>query len=136
MTTPGGQVITAKVLLLFCETMAREKRHILSELVQVKGLMSLLMKPRNYRKWTSEDKRELRIHLRRLSRVSAYIALLIVPGGFAMLPVMAWWLDRRTSRRGASQAEQQLTRVAWARPYIPAASRQRDKCTKSQGPLR
>jgi hypothetical protein len=129
-------MITAKMLLLFYETMAREKRHILSELVQVTGLMPLLMKPRNYRKWTSEDKRELRLHLRRLSRVSAYIALLVVPGGFAMLPVMAWWLDRRASRRGAPQAVQQLTHVAWARQYIPATSRRRDGCTNSKGPLR
>lgn len=129
-------MITAKMLLLFYETMAREKRHILSELVQVKGLMRLLMKPRNYRKWTSEDKRELRLHLRRLSRASAYIALLAVPGGFAMLPVMAWWPDRRTSQRGAPQAEQQLTYLAWARQYIPATSRRRDECAKSKGPLR
>ena len=129
-------MITAKMLLLLYEAMAREKRHILSELVQVKGLMPLLMKPRNYRKWTSEDKRELRLHLRRLSRASAYIALLVMPGGFAMLPVMAWWLDRRTSRRGAPQAERNLTHVAWARQSIPATSRRRDESTKSKGPLR
>jgi hypothetical protein len=108
-----GQMITAKMILLFCETMAREKRRILSELVQVIGLMPLLMKPRNFQKWTSEDKRELRPHLKRLSRTSAYIALLVMPGGFAMLPVMAWWLDRRSSRRGAPQAQQHLTHAAW-----------------------
>lgn len=87
--------------LQFYNTMDRERRYILSEFVQVKGLMPLLMKPRNNQQWTPQDKRELRLQLKRLSRVSAYIALLVMPGGFAMLPVMAWWLDRRRSRHGA-----------------------------------
>ena len=129
-------MITAKMLLLFCETMAREKRHILSELVQVKGLMPLLMKPRNYQKWTPQDKHELRLHLERLSRVSAYIALLVMPGGFAMLPVMAWWLDRRRSRRGAPQAQQHVTHAARAHPYMLATSRRCDELAKSKGSLR
>jgi hypothetical protein len=61
-------MITAKILLLFYETMAREKRHIQSELVQVEGPMPWVMKPRNFQKWTSEEKRELRLHLKRLWR--------------------------------------------------------------------
>ena len=38
--------------------------------------------------------------LRRLSRMSPYIAVIVLPGGFAMLPALAWWLDRRRVRRG------------------------------------
>jgi hypothetical protein len=98
--------------LPFYETMAREKQYILYAFVQVKGLMPLLMKPRNYQKWTPEDKHELRLHLKRLSRVSAYIDLLVMPGGFAMLPILAWWLDRRSSRRGAPQNQQLVNPVA------------------------
>jgi hypothetical protein len=94
-------MIMARLLLRFYEAMALEKEYILWAFVKVEGLMPLLMKPRNYQKWTSEDKRELRLHLKRLSRVSPYIDLLVMPGGFVMLPVMAWWLDRRSSRRGA-----------------------------------
>lgn len=120
-------MIAAKMLLLFYETMAREKRRILSELVQVKGLMRLLMKPRNFQKWTLEDKRELRFHIKRLSRVSAYIALLVLPGGFAMLPVMAWCLDRRSSRRGAPQAQQHVIHAAQAHQYVLSASRRCDE---------
>ena len=37
----------------------RERRRIIAELVQVRGLMPLLMKPRNGQKWTTEDRREL-----------------------------------------------------------------------------
>lgn len=129
-------MITAKMLLLFYETMAREKLRILSELVQVRGLMPLLMKPRNFQKWTSEDKRELRLHLKRLSRVSAYIALLVMPGGFAMLPVMAWWLDRRNTRRGAPQVQQHVTHAARAHRYVPVTSRRDHELAKSNGPLR
>jgi uncharacterized membrane protein len=112
MMMPVGQMIKARFLLLFYETMAREKEYILYAFVQVKGLMPLLMKPRNYQKWTPQDKHELRLHLTRLSRVSAYIALLIMPGGFVMLPIIAWWLDRRSSRRGASQFQRHVTLIA------------------------
>jgi hypothetical protein len=125
-------MIKAKMLLLFYETMAREKEYILYAFVQVKGLMPLLMKPRNYQKWTSEDKRELRLHLKRLSRVSAYIALLVMPGGFAMLPVVAWWLDRRSSRRGApmhSHRHAILIKDAIAHTTI-------DACQASQSKIR
>jgi hypothetical protein len=96
-------MIAAKMLLPFFETIAREKRRTLSGLVQVRNLMPSLTMPRNCQKWTSEDKRELRFHLKRLSRVSAYIALLVMPGGFVLMPVMAWWLDRRRGQRAVPQ---------------------------------
>lgn len=95
----------AKMQLQFCEMMDRQKRHILSEFVQVKGLMPLLMKPRNKQQWTPQDRRELILHLKRLSRVSTYIVLLLMPGGFAMMPVMAWWLDRRRGGSALPQAQ-------------------------------
>jgi len=101
----GSMTIKAKLQLQFYETMDRQKRSILSEFVQVKGLMPLLMKPRNNQQWTPQDRRELVLHLKSLSRVSAYIALLVMPGGFALLPVMAWWLDRRRGQHGALQAQ-------------------------------
>jgi hypothetical protein len=67
-------------------------------MVQVRELMPLLMKRRNRQPWSDDDRQELRLHLRRLRDVSPYIAMVVLPGGFAMLPVLAWWLDRR--RRG------------------------------------
>ena len=72
---------------------------MLGEMSQVKELMPLLMKPRNKQQWSAAEKRELRVLLKRLSRVSPYIAVLVLPGGFAVLPVLAWWLDRRRGRR-------------------------------------
>ena len=84
----------------FYDTVERERRHLLAEMSQVRGLMPLLMKPRNKMQWTREDKQELKQHLRRLSRMSPYIAVIVLPGGVAMLPALAWWLDRRRVRRG------------------------------------
>ena len=38
------------------------------------------------------------VHLRRLWRISPYLVVLVAPGGFFMLPCLAWWLDRRRNR--------------------------------------
>jgi hypothetical protein len=83
------------------ELQARERKLLLAEIVQVRGLMPLLMKPRNKQKWSAEDKAELREHLQRLSHISPYIAVMILPGSIFLLPVLAWWLDRR--RKGAPE---------------------------------
>ena len=77
----------------------REKKHLLGEIVKIKGLMPLLMKPRNKQTWTAEDKAELRVHLQRLSDISPYLIVLALPGSFLMLPALAWWLDRRRNRQ-------------------------------------
>ena len=77
----------------------REKNHLLSEILQVRGLMPLMMKPRNKQLWTTEDKEELKVHLRRLSNISPYLIVLALPGSFLMLPALAWWLDRRRNRQ-------------------------------------
>ena len=65
----------------------------------IHGSFQTAMKPRNGARWTKEEKRELVEHLRRLSGMGPYVALLVLPGGFALLPVLAWWLDRRRDRR-------------------------------------
>ena len=80
------------------ELTAREKKFLLNEMLQVRGLMPLLMKPRNKQRWTPEDKQQLGIHLRRISHISPYLVVLAMPGGLLMLPALAWWLDRRRNR--------------------------------------
>ncbi len=76
----------------------REKQRLLSELQKTSGMMPILMKPRNGQRWSHEDRAILRGHLGRLSRLSPYLVLVVMPGGFFMLPVFAWWLDRRRMR--------------------------------------
>lgn len=77
----------------------REKQYLLSEITQIKGLMPLLMKPRNKQRWTPDERNEIRAHLQRLSNISPYLVVLALPGSFLMLPALAWWLDRRRNRR-------------------------------------
>ena len=76
----------------------REKEYLLREILQVRGLMPLLMKPRNRQRWSAQDKAELMQHLKRLSSLSPYLVVVVMPGGFLMLPALAWWLDRRRNR--------------------------------------
>ena len=78
--------------------LTRERTFLLSEILQVKGLMPLLMKPRNKQPWSDRDKAELAIHLKRISRLSPYLVVVVMPGGFFMLPALSWWLDRRRNR--------------------------------------
>ena len=82
----------------------REKRFLLDQILQTKGLMPILMKPRNQQKWSAEDKAELMGHLRRLSQLSPYLVILVMPGGFFIMPALAWWLDRRRNRNNGTPA--------------------------------
>jgi len=88
------------------ELTERERRHLTSEILLARGLMPLLMKPRNRQRWSDDDKRELALHLRRLSHISPYLVVLVMPGGMLALPMLAWWLDRRRNRRPAESAVQ------------------------------
>lgn len=82
----------------------RERRFLVSEMVKTRGLMPVLMKRRNKQSWSPEDRAEIRAHLQRLSRLSPYLVILVMPGGFAMLPALAWWLDRRRQARAREQS--------------------------------
>jgi len=76
----------------------RERRFLLAEMTQVSGLMPILMRRRNRQKWTPEELAQIRAHLKRISQLSPYLVVIVMPGGFAALPVLAWWLDRRRNR--------------------------------------
>ena len=94
------RILASPVLLRkFLGTIDRERKYLQSELAKVSGLMPLLMKPRNKQKWSEADRKELQEHLHRLQELSPYLAVFILPGGLAMLPVLAWWLDRRRGKR-------------------------------------
>lgn len=89
-------------MLLYDEMLAsqmRERQRILNEATQIRGLMPTLMKPRNGQHWTLEERREIVFHLRELAGLSPYLVPLVMPGGILLLPVLAWWLDRRRGAR-------------------------------------
>ncbi len=80
------------------ELAERERKFLLAEISQIRGLMPILMRRRNKQQWTPEELAEIRAHLRRISKLSPYLVIIVMPGGFAVLPILAWWLDRRRNR--------------------------------------
>lgn len=76
------------------------KGAILMEVLSVKGLMQLLMKTRNTdEKWTRDEKKEIKIHLKNISKIIPAVVLFSLPGGSILLPILAEALDRRKTRR-------------------------------------
>ncbi len=78
----------------------REARRVLTELMDARGMMPILMKARNGGQWTPAEREELLRHLRRMAHLSPYLIALVMPGSVLLLPAYAWWLDRRRLRRG------------------------------------
>jgi len=76
------------------------KEAILMEILAIRGLMQLLMKIRNTdEKWTREEKKEIKRHLKNIAKIIPAVALFSLPGGSFLLPILAEALDRRKIRR-------------------------------------
>ena len=76
------------------------KKAILMEVLSIKGLMQILMKTRNTdEKWTSEEKKEIKGHLKNIAKIIPAVAIFSLPGGAFLLPLLAEVLDRRKIRR-------------------------------------
>ena len=78
----------------------REAHRLLAELLATRGIMPLLMKARTGQSWDAADKAQLLAHLRRVAHLSPYLIALLLPGSVLLLPIYAWWLDRRRLKRG------------------------------------
>ena len=73
---------------------------ILMEVLSITGLMQLLMKIRNTdEKWTREERKEIKRHLKNVAKIIPAVALFSIPGGSFLLPILAEALDRRKTRR-------------------------------------
>lgn len=83
----------------------RERIRLWEEMNQMRGLIPLLMKQRNGYRWTDLDRKRIKVQLRKLVDLSPYLVLFVAPGGFLVLPVLVWWLDRRQIRPEAGQIE-------------------------------
>lgn len=76
------------------------KEAILMEVLSIRGLMQLLMKTRNTdEKWTWEEKKEIKSHLRNITKIVPAVVIFSLPGGSFLLPVLAEVIDRRKTRR-------------------------------------
>jgi hypothetical protein len=83
----------------------RERRRLRQEVSRVPGLMALLMRSRNGRPWTPAERDALRTQLRSMRRLGLYVAVMLIPGTALTLPLLAWWLDRRHTRRVSSAVD-------------------------------
>jgi hypothetical protein len=76
------------------------KEAILMEVLAIRGLMQLLMKIRNTdERWTREEKKEIKSHLKNIAKIIPAVAIFSLPGGAFLLPILAEALDRRKIRR-------------------------------------
>ena len=76
------------------------KEAILMEVLSITGLMQLLTKIRNTdEKWTREERKEIKRHLKNVAKIIPAVALFSLPGGSFLLPILAEALDRRKTRR-------------------------------------
>ncbi len=76
------------------------KEAILMEVLAITGLMQLLMKTRNTdEKWTREEKKAIKGHLKNIAKIIPAVVIFALPGGSFLLPILAEILDRRKTRR-------------------------------------
>lgn len=93
----------------------RERLRLWNEMNQMRGLVPLLMKQRNGYRWTELDRKRIKIQLRKLADLSPYLVLFIAPGGFLVLPILVWWLDRR-QRQAQAEAKKEAISVKQSPP--------------------
>ena len=84
----------------FFKIVTKNKTMIIHEAQKLDGFMRLLMKPRNTRtKWTKEEKRQLKLHLKHLSYYVPALVIFVLPFGSLLIPLLAEILDRRRTHR-------------------------------------
>ena len=88
----------------FKKLLNKNREFILHEVLEVKGLMHLLMKHRNTgEKWSREEIKEIRAHLREISRAVPALIIFLLPGGSLFLPFLATVLDRMAVKRESNE---------------------------------
>lgn len=85
------------------ELQHRERMRLRDELSATQRLIPLLMKQRNGERWTDEERRDIKAQLQRMIAIAPYLVLFVMPGGLFLLPLLAWWLDRRRQQRQQAQ---------------------------------
>jgi hypothetical protein len=94
--------VTGRLRVVLQDPGQRERQRIQAEL-GAQGLLPLLMKARNGARWTREERIQLWHHLRQVGSLSPYLIVLLTPGSLVLLPVVAWWLDRRRMLRALAR---------------------------------
>lgn len=80
--------------------LVQNREFILKEVLAVKGLFHMLMKHRNTgHKWTPEELKEIRLHLKSISKAIPVVVIFLLPGGSLLLPFLVDVIDRRINSR-------------------------------------
>ena len=80
--------------------LVKHKALFFQEAQRVSGFLYLLMKQRNTdEKWTPEEKKEIKRHLKILAMYIPILIIFLLPGGSLLLPFLAEVMDRRKTRR-------------------------------------
>lgn len=88
---------------------ARHKELILQEATRIQDFMRLLMKRRNTgKKWTREEKKQLKLHLIHLSAYVPILIIFLLPGGSLLVPILADILERRRKKGRVIQQNSDL----------------------------
>jgi hypothetical protein len=99
------------------------KAIILAEISHIQGFMQLLMKPRNGMPWSAEDRAAILLHLKHLAKTLPVLVIFTLPGGSLLLPLLAWFLDRRRNPNQPAENSAASVVSAEAAPSgSPAAS--------------
>jgi hypothetical protein len=79
------------MLKFFLKSLILKNRNLIfQEAQQMQGFLVLLFKQRNTDlKWTQEEKKQIKKHLKRLSAYVPVILIFILPGGSLLLPFLA-----------------------------------------------
>lgn len=91
-----------KLCAVFKDPLQRERDRIRAE---IHGLIRLFMKQRNGARWTAVERRRLVHELFRVCALGPYLVALMAPGSFVLIPMVAWWLDRRRRTRCNDRAQ-------------------------------
>jgi len=83
--------------------LAKHRNLFFQEAQRMTGFLALLMKQRNSdEKWTPEEKRQIKSHLKVLAMYIPALFIFFLPGGSLLLPFLAEVMDRRKARRLAA----------------------------------
>ncbi len=79
----------------------------LQEISEVRGLLKLLMRPRNTgERWTAQERKQIVQHLKAVSKTIPMLVLFSLPGGSLFLPAFVFLLDRRRTRRNDNRRQE------------------------------
>ncbi|MBI5099979.1 MAG: hypothetical protein HZB30_12170 [Nitrospirae bacterium] len=97
------------IRFLLKKIISRQKELILQEASRIQDFMRLLMKLRNTgKKWTREEKKQLKLHIIHLSVYVPVLIIFLLPGGSLLIPILADILERRKKKERLIQQDADL----------------------------